>query len=285
MHKRLATLLTCHNRRESTLAALRRLFAQRLPEKMQLHVFLVEDGSSDDTASAVRSEFPQVRILYGNGSLFWSGGMRWAFAEALKESFDYYFWLNDDSLLDPGALANLVATHLRLAEQGKDCSIIAGSLRDPDTGQPTYGGVVRCSRIHPLKFRLLAPAAEPLRCDTMNGNAVLIPRSVASIAGNISSSFTHSMGDFDYGLRARNLGGGVWIAPGFVGTCRKNATANTWSDPQLRLRERFKKALSIKGLPAREYRLFARAHGGVLWPILWLLPYIRIILLPLRFRR
>jgi GT2 family glycosyltransferase len=275
---RLAALLTCHNRREITLASLRRFFAQQLPERCEMTVFLVDDGSTDGTAATVRGEFPQLRIFCGEGSLFWSGGMRWAFAEALKEDFDYYFWLNDDTLLDAGALNRLIATHRGLAAQGDDRCIVVGSLRDPDSGRLTYGGVVHSSRIHRLKFKTLPPVDKPQSCDTANGNALLIPGSVARITGNLNPSFTHSMGDFDYGLRARKLGCSLWIAPGFAGTCRRNETTNTWLDPRLSFANRWEKAMSVKGLPAREWRCFARAHGGILWPLLWTLPYIRISL-------
>lgn len=275
---RLAVLLTCHNRRETTLASVRRLFEQELPQNTDLTAFVVDDGSTDGTSEALRKEFPQVRLLHGNGNLYWSGGMRWAFAEALDEDFDYYFWLNDDTFLCPDALARLVATHHELAERGEDRSIIVGSLRDPDCGHITYGGVIRSSRIHPLKFRLLPPADKPLSCEAFNGNAVLLPRSVTRIAGNISSPFTHGLGDFDYGLRARKLGCFLWISPGFVGTCRRNGTENTFFDSGLPWGERMRKMLNTKGLPPREYGCFARMHGGIFWPVFWVLPYIRITL-------
>jgi GT2 family glycosyltransferase len=275
---RLAALLTCHNRRETTLASLRRLCEQQLPERVDLSVFLVDDGSTDGTSAAVCKEFPQVRVLAGDGSLFWAGGMRRAFDEALKEDFDYYFWLNDDSLLNPDALACMITTERNLSARGAARSIIAGSLCDPDTGSLTYGGVVRTSRIHPIKYRVLAPSSQPLRCDTLNGNAVLISRSVARTVGNIREGFTHTLGDFDYGLRAGKLGCSVWIVPGFVGTCRRNKIESTWRDSQLTLRERLLKMQSVKGLPPREYRSFVHAHGGILWPLFWLSPYFRVVL-------
>jgi len=275
---RFAVLLTCHNRKETTLAALRRLFEQRLPKHGELTVFLVDDGSSDGTSEAIRKEFQQIRLLRGNGNLYWGGGMRCAFGEALKEDYDYYFWLNDDTYLDSDALARMVAAHEDLIAQNYDCSIMVGSLRDPASGTLTYGGVVHRSRIHPLKYALLPPGSEPLSCDTMNGNAVLIPRSVANLVGNISSSFTHNMGDLDYGLRARKLGCSVWIAPGFVGTCSWNKVKDTYLDPVLPLSERLNKMFTTKGLPAREYYRYARAHAGVFWPFFGGLPYIRITL-------
>jgi GT2 family glycosyltransferase len=274
---RVAVLLTCHNRRETTLAALRQLFAQDLPADVGLIAFLVDDGSTDGTGSAVTESFPQVRVLPGDGSLFWSGGMRWAYDEALAEGFEYYFWLNDDTLLRPDALRTLLATCDLLTARGLSRLIVVGSTDDPDTGETTYGGVVRTTRLHPLKFRLLEPASCPQPCATMNGNVVLVSRSAAETVGNISPDFSHSMGDFDYGLCARKLGCAIWAAPGYAGSCRRNGVKNTWKDSSLRLRESIRRLTSVKGLPMGPYRHFAKAHGGPLWPLFWLMPYMHAV--------
>jgi GT2 family glycosyltransferase len=84
---RLAVLMTCFNRKEMTLEALRSLFSQKQVEDLNVTVYLVDDGSRDGTSQAVAERFPRVSILQGDGSLFWNGGMRKAFAEALTANF------------------------------------------------------------------------------------------------------------------------------------------------------------------------------------------------------
>jgi GT2 family glycosyltransferase len=271
-------LLTSHNRRPATLSSLRAVFSQALPPRVSCTVFLVDDGSSDGTADAVAAEFPHVRLLAADGTRFWGGGMRMAFGEALKEDFDHYLWLNDDTVLDSAAIAGLLATHRALSADSCVQAIVVGTTRDPETALPTYGGVVRRSRIHPMKYRLVTPTANAQPCSAMNGNVVLIPREVAQVVGNISQDYTHSMGDFDYALRARKAGCALWVAPGYVGTCRQNKMANTWMDASLPLGQRLRKALTVKGLPPREYRRFLQAHGGFLWPAFWIMPYVRVAL-------
>lgn len=278
MTARVAVVLTCHNRRDATLKSLRYLFAQDLPPQTFISAFMVDDGSSDGTGAAVAEEFPQVTLFPESGSLYWSGGMRLAFGEALKRDFDYFFWLNDDALLEPCAIARLIGTHRRLAGDGHECSIIVGAFTDPDTGDLTYGGVVRSSQVHPLKFRLVPLSDEPQLCDAANGNAVLIPASVARMVGNLEPGFRHGMGDFDYCLRAQKLGCSAWVAPGAVGTCRRNGVRNSWKDPQLAFGKRVRCIFNIKGLPFREYSRFARLHGGALWPVFCVLPYMRMFM-------
>ena len=108
--RKIAALATCFNRRELTLKSLEALYAQRGICRVDLTVFLVDDASRDGTAEGVKSAFPQVRLLRGDGSLFWNGGMRMAFDAAMRGDFDAYIWFNDDSHLDPDALSRLIAT-------------------------------------------------------------------------------------------------------------------------------------------------------------------------------
>ena len=267
---RIAVLMSCHNRRDTTLTCLTAIYAQDIP----CDIYLVDDGSSDGTSEAVRASYRAVKILQGNGNLFWGGGMQLAFSTALEAGYDFYLWLNDDTKLAPNALRQLLNTH-----QSHPNSIVVGSTQDPISGELTYGGMVRQSRWRRLNFSLLPPTEQAQECETMCGNCVLIPHSVASRVGTIDGDiFTHEFGDWDYGLRARQLGFSVWIAPGFIGTCSNNPLRGSWKDTNLSLIERFKKADKLKGgLQPRVWQEFARRHAGAFWLIYWASPYVRLV--------
>ncbi|HEY9901499.1 MAG TPA: glycosyltransferase family 2 protein [Candidatus Sericytochromatia bacterium] len=282
---RVAALLTCYNRSAKTLASLTALFDQKCQSQVTLDVYLVDDGSTDGTATAVSQRYPQVKILQGTGSLFWNGGMRQAFAEALKHDYDYYLWLNDDTILYPNALATLLETSQSLQQQGEHRAIVTGSTCDSDTKALTYGGVVRRSPWRPLKFDLVEPGEQVKHCDTINGNCVLIPRAVVQVVGNLDPAFTHYAGDWDYGLRARQQGCTAWVAPGYVGTCSQNYQPGKMENSQVQLSEGLKKIAQPKGLaireqtlhPLGEWKIFAQRYAGLLWPIYWLIPYRRLL--------
>ena len=272
---RIAVLLTCYNRKATTLASLARLFEQDSTD--ELSVFLVDDNSPDGTAEAVRAQFPRVRVLQGDGNLFWCGGMRLAFASAMEEDYAFYLWLNDDTALERDALARLLATYQLITRDNSECAIVVGSTRDPQTGAHTYGGLVRSSRIHPMKYRLVEPGGQPRRCETMHGNCVLIPRSVAVLVRNLSPEFQHSVGDIDYGVRACKAGCSIWVAPGYIGTCAWNDVSGGFLDSRLPLRSRWRHMMSAKGLPPGEHMTYMRRHGGRMWLVFWILPYMRVI--------
>lgn len=280
----IAAVLTCHNRREKTLSCLAALMCSDLPVDFSINVYLTNDGSTDGTSDAVKNMLPTVTILASDGSAFWNGGMRIAYREAMLTDSDFYLWLNDDTELETFAVRRLIETHGDLTKQtGIDRHIVIGSARDRSSGNLTYGGLNRKNTIfRPVTFNLAKPGDITQECDTMNGNCVLIPRSVASLVGNLDAGFVHSMGDTDYGLRARQLGCSVWIAPGFAGWCTRNALSGTFVDGASSLAVRFRRVFGPKGMPPRAWWLYVRRHGGLLAPFLWAWPYVKTVLVGLK---
>lgn len=268
---RVAAVLAVHNRRDLTLACLGSVRRQRAGG-LVVDAFVLDDGSSDGTGAAVAAGFPEATVLEGDGQLYWNGGMRRALAAARAGDYDYYLWVNDDTRLDDGALALLLRTEQALHRRADGPVIVTGSTRHPDTGEVTYGGVVRPSRWRRLHWELVAPADVPVPCETMNGNAVLVPRAVVDCVGNIDPRFSHAMGDYDYGLRARRAGCSVWVAPGTVGTCASHPRRRSDQQPLI---SEWRRLWSTKQLSPRSWAVFARRWGGRLWPLYWLSPYVR----------
>jgi GT2 family glycosyltransferase len=282
---RIAVLMTCHNRRDTTLVCLQRLNANLLPAGVTVETYLVDDGSTDGTDEAVRGRFPQIRMLAGNGNLFWNGGMHLAFDTAMRVGFDYYLWLNDDTLLYPSALSTLVETARRTTRDANKPGIVVGSTQDARTGEFTYGGQYRPSRrLRPLKLKPVKPSNAPEPCDTVTGNCVLIPHAVVEAIGNLDAAFVHAMGDTDYGFRASAAGFPIWVMPGFAGTCSDNPGSGGFYDRSLPMRERLKRMRQPKGLPVTPWKIFTRRHAGICWFIHWLWPYFRVIITSLKVR-
>jgi GT2 family glycosyltransferase len=275
---KVATLITCYNRKEKTLACLEALFQITLAEGYSLDVYLVDDGSTDGTEQTVYERYPQITIIKGDGNLYWNGGMRVAFAAALEKGFDYYLWLNDDTLLYPSAIESMIKTSHQLSQLEGKAVVVVGATQDEASGKITYGGVIRPSKWRRTNFVLVSPKDEPVNCETMNGNCVLIPNNIAEKVGNLEPNFIHAMGDLDYGLRVGYAGFSVWVMPGFAGTCSNNPVTGSFNDARLFVTERFRRILQPKALPITSWRVFTQRHAGLLWPIFWLWPYTKVVL-------
>lgn len=271
---RVAVLIACHNRRESTLGCLTALRSTAVAAGAvaSLQVFLVDDGSSDGTAAAVRERFPDVRVIAGDGSLFWCGGMRLAWLEAARGDFDAYLWLNDDVTLEDGAISRLIATLVdRQRVTGSAC-IVVGATRHPDQGGvASYGALIGAG---------VAPLSDDIRrIQYFNGNVVMVSRDAFRILGPLSADFTHGFGDVDYGVRARRAGVPVWLAAGGVGRCASNGTP-LWQRPDVPLWRRLRELHRPTGCPPWQLARLIWRNGGWWFPWSILKLYLRAIFPP-----
>jgi GT2 family glycosyltransferase len=98
---RIPAVMAVHNRRDHTLACLDSLRAQQLLGGT-LDVFVLDDASTDDTAAAIVECQTDAWLLRGDGQLYWDGGMRRPFSQAMAGDYDYYLWMNDDTKHDEG---------------------------------------------------------------------------------------------------------------------------------------------------------------------------------------
>jgi GT2 family glycosyltransferase len=278
----LIAVMTSFNRRTATLACLARFEGAARQAGVEPKAMLLDDGSTDGTAAAVREQYPWVVVMVGDGSLFWNRGMHQAQARAMESGADYLLWLNDDTELMPDSITRLLETENMLRHKHGQPVMVVGSTADRVTGRLTYGGHVAPQRWRPFTYERVWHESQPVECHVMNGNVVLIPMQIAHVVGNLDPAFEHAMGDYDYALRARAKGFRVFVAPGFVGHCSNNPALGTYRDRSLPLSVRWKKMMSRKGLPPRSWGHLTRRHGGLAWPVYFVWPYFKLLATEIR---
>jgi len=113
-------VVAVHNRWTFTEQFLRSLDAQRLPPGTTTRVIVVDDGSTDETGRNLR-ERPDVSVLPGDGTLWWSGSIDLALSRIrdILQRGDFVYLGNNDTVLDQGHLAAL----LRVAQES-GCDLV-----------------------------------------------------------------------------------------------------------------------------------------------------------------
>lgn len=274
----IAVLLATFNRREKTLACLKSLYAQELPDGVQLSVYLTDDNSSDGTRAVVGDTYSDVNIYQGSGNLFWAGGMRNSWTEARQADPDYYLLLNDDTLLEEQAVVKLLDYY---RENGESPNAIAiGSTLDVANNVISYGGHKLYNQKKVLSYSAYSET-DYVECDLANANIMLVPRAIVEKIGILSDRYTHSIADFDYTLTAKKAGFKTVVVPGVLGSCVDDH-GNNWKSAAVSLKDRIKYLKSPKGLAYKEYMEFIRLHFPThvpeafvklwiktLFPVLW----------------
>lgn len=273
----LAVLLTCHNRKDKTLLCLSSLFEAAQIENTILEVFLVDDKSADGTADGVKKYFPDVNVIEGTGELYWNRGMLLAWETARNHrAYDYYLWLNDDTFIYKDALEVI----LKNSREKEDACIICGTTESSDRSIYTYGGIEN-------NGELIVPSEKLQECDLTNGNCLLIPRAVFEKVGMLDRVFTHAIGDYDYGLRAKKHNIKSFVASKTVGICDADTSLPEWNNPKIPLVKRIK---SLYSPYERDnpyfYFLFMKRHYGFAAAIKkFIAVHIRVLLPQLKRRQ
>lgn len=248
---KIAVLMTCHNRKETTLRCLESLALEKRVGvgQWKIDVFLVDDGSTDGTREEVGelsgSGSGRIHLIEGDGTLFWAKGMELAWRTALEEEklhcpaptqnshyYDGFLWLNDDVELNADALSKL-ELEVGVGEE----RILVGELVD-EKGEVTYG----------------------LRGDLFTGNFVYVPRAVYEKLGMICGDYAHAWADSDYAMRAKRAGVKV-VSCGVVGRCEGHP--NRPSLKGLSLRRRWELLFDPKGWNLHDLWLYRRRNWGV----------------------
>jgi GT2 family glycosyltransferase len=270
MTKQIAVLMTCHNRREKTLACLNAFFRAKIPDGFSFKVFLVDDGSTDETSHFVKKQFSSVQIIPGNGDLYWNQGMRLAWKTASQDNrYDFYMWLNDDVIIKRDALDEMLSNYYEILKNENKPVIVTGAFKNGELDDNfSYGG-------RSIDDKAVVPNGLLQKCTFINGNTVLIPSKIYDIIGNLSNDYTHAIGDFDYGLRAIKEGFSCYTTKAYIGICPVNMGIPSWRDPRVTLVNRLKYLYSPNGLNIREQIIFRRKFYGYKWILFVLKAYSR----------
>lgn len=226
---KLAVLLTCFNRKDQTLSCLRTFFKAKdyyninsEDEEIEAKVYVTDDGCTDGTSDAIKKEFGEnVIILKGDGNLYWAGGMRYAWKEALKDhdNVDFYLLLNDDVDLEKDCLNTVLKTHNYCLQTYGKAGVYSGITYSKTPPHVlTYSGCVWINRFLGT-MKMLDTADNPQMVDVTNANILLVHKSVVDKIGIFYEKFRHGGADHDYSHQARRNGFPVLVTSEKCGYC------------------------------------------------------------------
>lgn len=184
------------------------LISLRRMDYPNFDLIVVDNGSTDDSASRVAATFPELhqeRIAINRGSASgYAYGFRWAFAQG----YDYVLLLNNDIEVEPAMLSRLV----EVAEADPRIGCVGPKCYYHSQRRHLWsaGGILqfRESITRERGYRQLdrGQYESDADVDYVNGCAILIKRAAAEAAGGWDPAYFICVDDADFCTRVRAQG-------------------------------------------------------------------------------
>jgi GT2 family glycosyltransferase len=220
MTGKISIIIPVHNSlayTQNALMALYNALRKANDQSWKFEVIVVDDGSSDGTGSWIREHYPQIHLLTGNGSLWWSGSINLGMKYAVDElGSDYILWWNNDIFPAEDYFLNLISLVGNATEP-----IVYGSkiyMAEKPEIIWSYGGMFHRRWGHsymPDSGQPDGPELKvPREADWLAGMGTLLPIEVVNNTGSLNQrDFPQYHGDLDYTLRAKRAGYKVVVFP------------------------------------------------------------------------
>jgi GT2 family glycosyltransferase len=265
-------IIPIHNRKEITIRCLQNLRSHGYLDKYG--VIVIDDGSTDNTSVEIQMYYPEVNLLLGDGSLWWTGAIRLGMEFAYQQGAEYLIWMNDDTLPSPGSLSLMVS----FCRQNPKSIVSSQCYSDENYQFPTYGGQKK-GFLSPILFH--TPIGKTYSCDCMSGNLVCFPRSIIEdIDLPPSKLLPHHQADIVYTWMAKQAGYQLFVLGDATAICGLNPYEEGWvfSSPT-KMIERWKLIFSYKSnMYPPAFWHYCISFYGYMAPVVFSLAYFKMLI-------
>lgn len=198
------TVILNTNRRKDTLECLASLQESTYTNHK---IILLDNHSTDGSQQAIRESYPEVQIIELEENLGYAGNNNVGIAAALEQGADWVFVLNEDTIVDPRCLANLI----EVGESDPAIGIVGPMVYhhdEPDVIQ-SAGGMLgqKWETIHLGKNEPdLGQYREPHTVEWISGCAILVRRAVIEQIGMLDPKFFYYWEETEWCLRTSEVG-------------------------------------------------------------------------------
>jgi GT2 family glycosyltransferase len=213
MNSQVAIIVLNWNQPAETIDCVTSLIAGTCPRQ---RVLVVDNGSTDDSVTRVRRRFGnQIEILETGANLYYAGGNNCGLEWALAAGADFVLIINNDTLVAPGMVSQLVQTACQRPEAG----IIAPLIYAGAGSNTIWSLGSRWRRWLPIPRDIGRGEVDqgqysiPQTVDFVTGCAMLVRRAVFEDIGLFDPAYQMYYEDADFCARAQQAGYEILAEP------------------------------------------------------------------------
>jgi GT2 family glycosyltransferase len=191
-------------------------------------ILIVDNGSTDGSESVLRERFPLVDFIQAGANLGFAGGNNLGIRYALEQGADFVWLLNNDTVVDPEALSELV----KVAGRDERVGIVGSKLYYYDEPERIAfaGGEWKLDPLYPrhrgVDQEERGQFSSVEEVDFITGCSLLIKAAVIKDIGEMYDSYFLYWEDIDWNATAGEHGWKILYAPGSRVWHKVSATTN-----------------------------------------------------------
>jgi GT2 family glycosyltransferase len=222
-----AVIIVSWNVRDYLAECLRSVYAELARTGLQGEVWVVDNGSTDGTLDLLADIYTNTQVIINNHNVGFGAANNQGMQAAMSAAPRYFFLLNPDTVVRPGAMRKLV----ECLETQPEAGVAGARLVYPDGrfqhSAFSFPGLVQMAfDLWPLPSRLYEsringryarhmyqPDQEPFPVDLILGAAMMVRRDVAEKTGGFDESFHIYCEEVDWCWRIRAAGWKILMVP------------------------------------------------------------------------
>ena len=212
------------NNAQDTVECLESVSNLRYPNYL---VLVVDNGSTDDSASRIRARYPEIEIVETGENLGYAGGNNIGISQALALGVDCVCVLNNDVTVAPDFLTPLLASLRKKPDVGLVTPLLA-DMASPEhiwaLGSAVDGRTGTVNRLHAGDLVRDWQATESFEIDVASGAAMLVKRQVFERVGFLDEAFYLYYEETDWCLQVRRAGYRILAVPASLTWHKVSAT-------------------------------------------------------------
>lgn len=180
----------------------------RMLDYPNYEIVLVDNGSTDGSADKLAKEFPEARLIRNSMNLGFSGGNNIAIENILKSGTDYILLLNNDTVVAPNLLSELV----NAARNRPQAGLLNPKILYHDAPERIWyaGGQYKLGQSFATHFGMgkldNGRYNELKEVSFVTGCALLMRAQAVKQVGPLDEIFFFGLEDLDWCMRARSAG-------------------------------------------------------------------------------